>query len=1127
MAIKFQMVKPVSGAGAVKDLAEHILGDEEKQAAGLGLGLTKVGSLAEILGGQGRHPKWLGRGWSGEISADPTNSVQVSDALTDGARTQTKVHAWSFIFACNKGVSLLAAADAEVATAVAEAMELAVAEYVRVLEANCVVRLGRSGCDRVGVAGLKVWSVCHAASAAGDPHRHAHLIVSANAPTIDGRRGQIDGRGLLARHAKLADAAAQFVMERELKKIGIRIGLDGDVVGLDRDLREKASVARSAVQAIQAAFEIEGRPISDEQAWKHWRQIAEGKEDKALSASLVESIRKARGNLDPAEMLERAMDEMLSNSEKQSAVRQWLGKKYGLKDFAGIVKTARDAAQLEPDFDPVTRVIGLMAGLNTPPNLNEVEALCVRIVGPDEAVTLMEELGKDPRVLVGAKHFVLRSQLETERRIVARAEVLLGVGGEVDEVLASFDARFVVVSGVAGGGKTRALATARLSWQWQNLRVFATSRNSLTAADTGLAAGAAGDRSISTAALRGRLAREEENVPRAGDVLVVDEFGLLDHADIEMLLSLAEQGVYIKALGDSHQIQPIDHSTSARIVMDLASSKGMPSLDETKRCALWRDLHDDLREVVVKEADPAQVLDQMDIRCVQSVAEIAAIAASEPGSEIAVRSNLMRCDVAEALDRPEMPVRHNEVAILRDGIAGWRDDKVVVRRNVRVESVGGGIYQLKNGQRGTICVVGESEVELELADGKRVKLDKETAKDTLALGGVYTGDSAQGQTWGKSIVVVTGNETREWLYSAATRGREAPIFVVLAESGEEASSAVTTVLSREGVARTVLEMAKTDPTLMESIRRSDAVPNSSSAVTSGDSTQVSTLTTEDTSVVVDTVEAGTVEAGTVGVGTVVIGTDGTIDSFVHELPEARQGEVKWEISEELLRRKIFDDWISDSTPQKPEDAGAADSDSSVSQRNEDRSTESESMPLVNADAGVVGQSSDVSRPEEANVEASEATSVDTDKSGDVTLPEGFPIDEWWTAGYLRRERNRMITWGNLAVSLYRDELFKAKIERTPENLLARAEQDPKFVANRLRLASNFNAKVQSRQSLIEQYHLTPEQIALVDDLASGDSDTTVASSGNDQNYRTSPSAPQAEQQQQRQSRGFGLGLHFG
>ncbi len=1111
------MVTPVSGPGAVKDLAEHILGDEEKQAAGLGLGLTKVGALAEILGGQGRHPKWLGRGWSGEISADPTDSVQVSDALTDGARTQTKVHAWSFIFACNKGVSLLAAADAEVAAAVAEAMELAVAEYVRVLEANCVVRLGRSGCDRVGVAGLKVWSVCHAASAAGDPHRHAHLIVSANAPTVDGRRGQIDGRGLLARHAKLADAAAQFVMERELKKIGIRIGLDGEVVGLDRDLREKASVARSAIQAIQATFEIEGRPISDEQAWKHWRQIAEGKEDKALSASLVESIRKARGNLDPAEMLEHAVDEMLSDSEKQLAVRQWLGKKYGLKDFAGIVKTARDAAQLEPDFDPVTRVIALMAGLNTPPNLNEVEALCVRIVGPDKALTLMEELGKDPRVLVGSKNFVLRSQLETERRIVARAEVLIGVGGEVDEVLASFDACFAVVSGVAGGGKTRALATARLSWQGQNLRVFATSRNSLTAADTGLAAGADEDRSISTAALRGRLAREEENVPRAGDVLVVDEFGLLDHADIEMLLSLAEQGVYIKALGDSHQIQPIDHSTSARIVMDLASSKGMPSLDETKRCALWRDLHDDLREVVVKEADPAEVLDQLDIRCVQSVAEIAEIAASEPGSEIAVRSNLMRCDVAEALDRPEMPVSHNEVAILRDGIAGWRDDKVVVRRNVSVESVSGGVYQLKNGQRGTICVVAESEVELELADGRRVRLDKETAKDTLALGGVYTGDSAQGQTWGKSIVVVTGNETREWLYSAATRGREAPVFVVLAESSEEASTAVTTVLSREGVARTVLEMAKTDPTLMESIRRSDAVPNSSSAVASGDSTRVSTVTTEETSVVVGSVEVGTDE----------VDTDGTSDSFVHELPEASQGEVKWEISGEVLRRKIFDDWIPDSTPQKPEEAGAADSDSLVSQRNEDRSTESESIPLVITDAGVVEQSSASPRPEEVNAEGSEATSVDTDKNGEVTLPEGFPIDVWWPADYLRRERSKMITWGNWAVSQYRDELFKAKIERTPENLLARAEQDPKFVANRLRLASSFNAKVQSRQSLIEQYHLTPEQIALVDDLASEDSDTTVASSGNDQNYRTSPSTSQAEQQQQRQSRGFGLGMHFG
>ena len=198
----------------------------------------------------------------------------------------------------------------------------------------------------------------------------------------------------------------------------------------------------------------------------------------------------------------------------------------------------------------------------------------------------------------------------------------------------------------------------------------------------------------------------------------------------------------------------------------------------------------------------------------------------------------------------------------------------------------------------------------------------------------------------------------------------------------------------------------------------------------------------------------------------------------------------------------------------------------VSQRNEAPSTESESMPLVNADAGVVEQSSDVSRPEEANVEASEPTPVDTDTSGEVTLPDGFPIDEWWTAGYLRRERSKILTWIEWAISEYHDELVKSRIAPTPENLTARAEQDPAFVAKRNRLRDDFNAKAAIRNNLVEDFHLTREQAYLIDEIVSGDSDTTVANSGNDQNYRTSPSASQAEQQQQRQSRGFGLGLHF-
>lgn len=298
---------------------------------------------------------------------------------------------------------------------------------------------------------------------------------------------------------------------------------------------------------------------------------------------------------------------------------------------------------------------------------------------------------------------------------------------------------------------------------------------------------------------------------------MVDEFGLLDHRDVTMILHLAQQGVIVKALGDKHQIQPIDGSTSARIVMDVAARKGAASLDESKRCTNWIELHDRLRQNTVKsecsKKDISELINMLDIRIAHSPADIAEVLeTAPPGSEIAVQSNQLRTQVALELPGPPWPENFDAWIPLADGGGVWTGCKVVVRQNLWNADVSATLAQ--NGETGTITRIGKKTVDVKFEDGRYLTLDRRVAQQKLRIGGVWTGDSAQGQTWdGSSILGITGRETKQWFYSAAARGRENPIIVVLVEKDDDeelvkkwAIETVMNILTHDGIARTVEEL---------------------------------------------------------------------------------------------------------------------------------------------------------------------------------------------------------------------------------------------------------------------------------------------------------------------------------
>ncbi|MHB8345430.1 MAG: AAA family ATPase, partial [Ferrimicrobium sp.] len=817
----------------VQSIITHIWNEEEGRLATVA-GSVKVGELAEILGGQARDPRWIGAGWEGELGdgVDPSDPEAVTGALGISPRKQTRVQAWSILLTAPKGFSLAVTADPELRKWFNETVRpLMTAAAMEALEARSVVRLGSGNSkdrEKVPVAGLRGWWAGHSISGAGDPHLHNHLIVSACAKTEDGHVGQIDGDQLLRIDAKIADGAARRVLMEEAAKVGLRFGLDGELVGIDSALIEKASVAGNAVDAIKAALAADGVPVGHKQAWITWRQIAEGKDAKGVSPELIAAIRKARGEglTMGAEELERLLDEMLSNEAKAKDVGKWLGEKYeiGESDWLGLGKKARAAGAVEPDYDDVTRVIALMATLPRAPKPEVVAGLCARFVELDQIDNLMERVGRDRRVLLGEKHWVLTAQWKREQELRERVNVLLALSeGDMTivEALANVDAPLVVITGVAGAGKSSALKEAAPVWAEAGVKVWGTARNRMTASETGKASGA--KESLSLAALSRRIATGRGRVPQLGDIVIVDEFGLIDSADVEMLIGLAEAGVRVKALGDAHQIQPIDGSASARMVMDLAQARTAHHLARSYRTEEWADLHEKLRAVVVAGGRVRRAMMRLTLRVATDAAGVVAIAAEFEGSEIATQTNALRVQIAEALPRSEMPLDAKGepiVAMLRDNIAGWAGDQIVVRKNTR-----GLVGDVTNGQRGAIVEVARGRVTVNV-DGELIILNEKDAREALALGGVQTGSAAQGQTWdGRAIVPLTGMETREWLYSVCTRGRKAPVIVPIAENDEEARAILKSVLERSGIAQTTEEMAKEDAVLAASIAESESGEN--------------------------------------------------------------------------------------------------------------------------------------------------------------------------------------------------------------------------------------------------------------------------------------------------------------
>jgi hypothetical protein len=402
---------------------------------------------------------------------------------------------------------------------------------------------------------------------------------------------------------------------------------------------------------------------------------------------------------------------------------------------------------------------------------------------------------------LGANPALLQAQLR-ERADAARGQVTQ-CGLRLDQAAAVWyvltSARTVeVVTGPAGTGKTRVLAAGARAWDGP---VFGTA-TSQNAANELRAAG------VQVTANTTRLLADLGAIP-PGSLIEVDEGSMVSMAHLAALVDhAARNGCKLVLAGDQEQLTAVEGGGA---MMLLAERLGYVQLAEPVRFTAAWERHASLR---LRSGD-ATALDEYDqygrIRGAPpeeatDQAVKAYVANYVVGQDVLLMAaDWARCRELSARIRDDLIhlgfVNKGRAIRIADGAEASVGDLIICRRNDHQVEAGEPGRTLANGDILRIeaitsrSVMVRRQLEPDLATGQR----RFTAQAfgyigyrSADLAYAITGHSAQGGTVHTGIAVVTGNEDRQWLYPAMTRGTDANLAFVFTTPARAADPATGT-----------------------------------------------------------------------------------------------------------------------------------------------------------------------------------------------------------------------------------------------------------------------------------------------------------------------------------------------
>jgi hypothetical protein len=674
---------------------------------------------------------------------------------------------------------LYALGDEETAHKVRDLHTDAVSDALGYLERQALrVRRGAGGAERLCAEGFVAAAFLHRTSRSGDPQLHTHVLVANVAFGEDGAWSAPYAR-LVYHHARTAGFYYQASLRARLTDaLGVRFGevnngmaelegfsktalrafstrrqqIEAHMEEVGRDSARAAQVAVLATRSPKSPPTPGGAPDGGLRA--RWRAKAAelGIEDSTIARLLGRHVREHL-----TDDLRRTLVDRLVGDEGLTASESAFERRDAVRAVAELLRDGATGAEVEGiaelvlEGDGVVELASVGRGgerRHTTEGLLAVEREAVeRAIGRAAA-----GVGLVPTPLVEAA-LGAAAHLGSDQQAMVRHLVTSGAGVDV-------------VVGKAGSGKTAGLAAARWAWEAAGYRVRGTALSASAA--KGLSDGA-GIESVTIARLLGRTEKGTEAI---GDVLVVDEAGMVGTRTIARLLSHAERAkAKVVLVGDHRQLPEIEAGGTFGA---LARRLGAVELTENRRQHdLWeRRALDELRDGQVRRGLGAFI----EARRIVSAPDMAAARKmlverwhdAVCRGEDALMLAVTRSDVEALNDTARMLLRESRT--LGRDLASFADRSVAMGEVVVCLRNDPGLGVL-NGTRGVVEAADRRGLLLSTPDGERW-LPAAYAAAHLDYGYALTVHKAQGATVERAFVLASESLTQEAGYVALSRARK-------------------------------------------------------------------------------------------------------------------------------------------------------------------------------------------------------------------------------------------------------------------------------------------------------------------------------------------------------------------
>ncbi|MER6972268.1 MobF family relaxase [Nocardioides sp. NPDC057767] len=729
-----------------------------------------------------------------------------------------------------KSWSLAAAAHPDVSVAYGAAQLRAAEQILAWVGEHATTRVGPRGRQvQVPVEQLEAAVVAHRTSRAGDPHWHLHLQVSSRVWAAGTWRGlhTVGFRESIAAINGIGHAAVMTDpgFRAALAAHGYHVDLEsGEIVELEA-YGEAFSARSTQIGHNLDRYETQWRGehpgeepgLRLRQAWDR-RAWADERPDKVVPTSGAALEQHWRSEL--AELGFRPPRHRAELPAPRSGILDLDGMAAEALSRLGARRSAWSRADIRGAAEQLISESGVVAAHAVRGELAvdltaRVIAASVPLVGREDVPVDVRAL-TSPRVVAVERHLVRQfaGRVEGSGRPIdlRRASRWLGALGRDQTAAVAHLAgsqQLVVIEGAAGAGKTAALAAARRIQEVQRRRMVVVSP---TLKGAKAAAGQVGASAYSVAWMlrqygfrwddHGHWQSAEANPHpavrlRRGDLLVVDEAGMLDQDSAVALVQIADAtGARLALIGDRHQLPAVGRGG----VLDLAcryAGNSHVDLDSVRRFVdpEYAELSLRMRagkrpeavfdrllargEIVVHASEVEQIAALADVA---TTAENGVAVVADTRDQVARINGLARRGLSDAVDRKDrFATRSGE----RIGI----DDRVATRRNNPDADVANReVWTVRNVDRKGVVVKG--------AAGRR-RLSWEYAREHLELAYATTTYGVQGDTVSVAHVAVGMHTSASSAYVGMTRGRDRNIAHLVADSVEDARDQWTRVFSRD------------------------------------------------------------------------------------------------------------------------------------------------------------------------------------------------------------------------------------------------------------------------------------------------------------------------------------------